>query len=70
MSDKDMCEILEKDNSEILYNAGFTDEEVQRLSKLRQKLARREQVEVMADYRRLEFVRWLVQTGRLTDQVA
>lgn len=70
MSDKDMCEILEKDNCEILYSAGFTDEEVQRLSKLRQELAQREQVAVMADYRRLQFVRWLVQTGRLTDQVA
>ena len=46
--------------------AGFTPEETVRLLKLRRKFAPFD--ETQATYRRLEFVRWLVRNGRLTDQ--
>lgn len=70
MSEMDSGKILEKNNCKMLYKAGFSDEEVQRLKQLRQELAEREQLQALADYRRLQFLRWLVQTGRLSEQVA
>jgi len=67
---KENCDTLEQD--ELLLNAGFTGNEVENLRKLRQKFLERGRCEVLglADYRRLEFARWLVQNGRISDQVA
>jgi len=59
-----------KDDRDILRKGGFVDGEVQRLSKLRQDYAEREKREEMADLRRMEFIRWLVTNGRLSDQIA
>jgi hypothetical protein len=59
-----------KDDREILRKGGFAEGEMQRLSKLRQDYAERNKVQELADYRRMEFVRWLVTSGRLSEQIA
>ncbi len=59
-----------KDDREILRKSGFADGEVQRLSKLRQDYTEREKLQEAVDQRRLEFIRWLVTNGRLSDQIA
>jgi hypothetical protein len=59
-----------KDDREILRKGGFADGEVQRLSKLRHDYNEREKLQERTDQRRLEFVRWLVTNGRLSEQIA
>jgi len=59
-----------KDNRDILHKAGFSEDEMKRLGNLRRVYAAERKLQECADYRRLQFVRWLVTTGRLTDQVA
>jgi hypothetical protein len=59
-----------KDDREILRKGGFVDGEVQRLNKLRQDYTEREKLQEVADLRRMEFIRWLVNNGRLSDQIA
>ncbi len=58
-----------KEDREILRNAGFTQAEMNRLSKLRSNLAEEGRYMELVDYRRLQFVRWLVTTGKLTEQI-
>jgi hypothetical protein len=53
-----------------LRQAGFSEREIYLLECLRQQYARRiNEQDDLATYRRLQFVRWLVTTGRLTEQV-
>jgi hypothetical protein len=59
-----------KDDREILRKSGFAEGEMLRLSKLRQDYVERERRQHMLDRRRMEFVRWLVTTGKLSDQIA
>jgi hypothetical protein len=59
-----------KDDREILRKGGFAEGEMQRLSKLRQDHAEQEKLQALLDRRRLEFVRWLVTTGKLSEQIA
>jgi hypothetical protein len=59
-----------KEDREILRKGGFAEKEVLLLSKLRTDYAERERRQEAADHRRLEFVRWLVDTGKLSDQIA
>jgi hypothetical protein len=59
-----------KEDREILRKAGFTDAEMNRLRKLRRNLAEEGKYQELIDYRRLEFVRWLVATGKLTELIA
>ncbi|MBV9690441.1 MAG: hypothetical protein JO202_12125 [Ktedonobacteraceae bacterium] len=59
-----------KDDHEILRRGGFAEVEMKRLSQLRKQYTEKEKMQEMANHRRLEFVRWLVSTGRLTDQLA
>ncbi len=59
-----------KDDREILRKGGFVDGEVQRLNKLRQDYTEREKLQELADLRRMEFIRWLVNNGRISDQIA
>ncbi len=60
-----------KEEHKKLHKAGFTEAEVNRLTRFREEHSVEEEFQVCtADYRRLEFVRWLVTTGKLTDQVA
>ncbi|HEU5383986.1 MAG TPA: hypothetical protein VFV38_51990 [Ktedonobacteraceae bacterium] len=59
-----------KDDREILRKGGFAEGEMQRLSKLRQDYTERTKLQAVADHRRLEFVRWLVTNGKLSEQIA
>ena len=58
-----------KEDREILRKEGFTEVQMNRLSKLRRNLAEEGQYQELIDYRRLQFVRWLVNKGKLTEQV-
>jgi len=58
-----------KEDREILRKAGITEAEINRLSKLRRNLAEEGKYQDLIDYRRLQFVRWLVTTGKLTEHV-
>jgi hypothetical protein len=54
---------------EQLHQAGFAGTEISWLLQLREKyVAEQAKREDFAILRRLEFVRWLVRTGRLTEQ--
>ena len=53
-----------------LYQAGFTASEIDCLEKIRRAYAENKLNYMSETYRRLEFVRWLVTTGKLTEQIA
>ena len=55
-----------QENRESLLEAGFTQAQIEQLSQLRRDHAQREKQQILAEQRRLEFLRWLVTTGRLT----
>ena len=59
-----------KEDREILRKGGFAEGEVKRLSQLRRDHVEKERLQSLADHRRLEFVRWLVNTGKLSEQIA
>lgn len=52
---------------ENLRNLGLTPGQIESLCRLRKVYAEREMI--IAERRRLEFARWLVSTGRLTDEL-
>ena len=54
---------------ELLRQAGFTTTECDRLCLLRRRYMKQEKEQTSADLSRLKFVRWLVATGKLTDQL-
>ena len=58
-----------KEDSEVLRQGGFTENEIQRLSQLRRDRAELEDYLTSAEYQRLVFVRWLVTTGKLSEQL-
>ncbi|HXL36959.1 MAG TPA: hypothetical protein VN954_07135 [Ktedonobacteraceae bacterium] len=58
-----------KKDREILRKVGITEAQMNRLSKLRTNLAEEGKYQELIDYRRLQFVRWLVSTGKLTELV-
>ncbi len=66
--DKEMMSY--KEDLEMLRRGGFTEEEVRRLSQLRRDYAKLEECRTSAEYNRLTFVRWLVATGKLSEQCA
>lgn len=53
---------------DMLYKAGFTASEIDRLERLRRDYVKNKRSHMSETYRRLEFVRWLVTTGKLTEQ--
>lgn len=59
-----------KEDREMLRRVGFAEAEMNRLSRLRRDHNERERLQAIADHRRLEFVRWLVSVGKITDQIA
>jgi hypothetical protein len=60
-----------KEDHDLLRTSGFSEAEIESLSKLRDAYySAGEPQKTYADYRRFEFVRWLVATSRLTDQLA
>ena len=58
-----------KEDREMLRKVGITEAQINRLSKLRRNLAEEGKYQELIDYRRLQFVRWLVSTGKLSEQV-
>jgi autonomous glycyl radical cofactor GrcA len=59
-----------KEDREILRKNGFAEDEVILLSKFRIDYNEREIRQALADRRRLEFYQWMVETGKLSDQIA
>ncbi len=59
-----------KEDREILRRGGFAENEMKQLSRLRKDYNEKERQLAAADHRRLEFVRWLVNTGKLSEQIA
>jgi hypothetical protein len=59
-----------KERLEALRRAGFTTLEITRLYKFRRAYIANELDQAPADLARLQFVRWLVVNGKLTDQLA
>lgn len=59
-----------KEDREILRKGGFGEHEVKRLSQLRKEHYEKERLLAMEEHRRWEFIRWLVRTGKLSDQIA
>jgi len=60
----------QKEDREILRKAELTEAQMNRLSKLRRNLAEEGKNQELIDYRRLQFIRWLVTTGKLTEQIS
>jgi hypothetical protein len=59
-----------KEDREMLRKVGFGEAEVLRLAKLRKHHTEKERLLALAEHRRMEFVRWLVTIGKITDQIA
>lgn len=59
-----------KEDREILRRGGFAESEVKRLSQLRKEINERAKLDALANHRRMEFARWLVRTGKLSEQIA
>jgi hypothetical protein len=59
-----------KDDRDMLRKSGFAEDEVLLLSRLRVDYTERTKRQATADHRRLEFVRWLVAKGRISEQIA
>jgi hypothetical protein len=59
-----------KERLEALRRAGFTTLEITRLYKFHRAYMANELDQAPADLARLQFVRWLVVNGKLTDQLA
>jgi len=52
---------------ETLRQSGWAENAIERLRQLRQEYMVREHSQTLTDQRRLEFVRWLVLTGKLSE---
>jgi len=59
-----------KEDREILRKNGFAENEVNLLSKLRIDYNEKEIRQALAERRRLEFYQWMVETGKISDQIA
>ena len=58
-----------KEDRTILLKAGFTEAEKKRLRLLRSNLTEEGRYQELIEYRRLQCVRWLVTTGKLSERV-
>lgn len=66
-----MNQINHEEELVLLLRLGFSVQEISRLRRLRKAYARKSELDqATLDLRHLEFVRWLVETGKLTDQLA
>jgi hypothetical protein len=59
-----------KEDRDILRKVGFAESEMNQLSKLRMMISEQEKREALVLHRRLEFARWLVVQGKITEQIA
>ncbi len=55
---------------QVLHKAGFVETEIDRLYRLRRDYQKSELDQPSLDTNRLLFARWLVTTGRLTEQLS
>jgi hypothetical protein len=58
-----------KEERDIMRKGSLSEGEMKRLSQLRRVHRERLKLKEVEENRRLEFIRWLVHTGKLTDQV-
>jgi hypothetical protein len=70
MRDKREDNMESNEAREMLCNVEFTDSEIEQLSRLRRDYIEKERLRTRAEFRRLEFVRWLISTGKLTEEAA
>lgn len=56
-----------KEAVEMLRKAGFKHAEIDRITKFRKKFHLSEMDQNRIDHRRLEFMRWLFKSGKITD---
>ena len=59
-----------KEERDIMRRGSLSEGEMKRLSQLRSLHRERKKLMELEEHRRLEFIRWLVDTGKLTDQIA
>ena len=59
-----------KEDREMLRKVGFAEIEMNRLSRLRRDYNEQARLQAIAEHRRMEFVRWLVAIGKLSEQIA
>ena len=59
-----------KEERDIVRRGSFSEGELKLLSQLRRVHRERMKLMELEEHRRLEFIRWLVDTGKLTDQIA
>jgi hypothetical protein len=59
-----------KEERDIVRKGSLTEGEMKLLSQLRRVHRERKKLMELEEHRRLEFIRWLVDTGKLTDQIA
>jgi len=64
-----MDRISYKEELEVLCQAGLTRGEIERLVQFRQRLTKSEQEQADIDFSRLQFIRWLVEHGKLSEQL-
>lgn len=58
-----------KEAVDMLRRAGFKHIEIERIVRFRKNFAYNEMDQTPDEHRRMEFMRWLFQTGKLTDFV-
>ena len=68
-SNNEKYETVFKEDRKNLLKAGFTEAEKNRLNTLRRNLTEDGRYQELIEFRRLQFVRWLVTTGKLTERV-
>jgi hypothetical protein len=59
-----------KEERDIMRKGSLSEGEMKRLSQLRRVHRERMKLLEIEEHRRLEFIRWLVNTGKLTEQIA
>jgi len=59
-----------KEERDIMRRGSLSEGEMKRLSQLRRVHRERIKLMELEEHRRWEFIRWLVNTGKLTDQIA
>jgi hypothetical protein len=59
-----------REDNETWSMGGFAEDEMRQLVKLRRDYNERVRLQALAEQRRLEFLHWLVVTGKLTEHVA
>jgi len=66
-----MDQVNEQEQLAILYRAGFTRVESERLARFRRKYLkyRPDQDQACLDFAHLQFIRWLVEHGKLTEHL-